>query len=328
MTKVLGIGNALVDALIMLENDSLITELGFPKGSMQLVDEKTSASIKEKSQHLDKEMASGGSAANTIHGLARLGIETAFIGTIGEDETGNFFQNDLEKSKIKPLLKISKTPSGIANTMISKDGERTFGTFLGAAIELSGDDLNLEQFDGHDYLHVEGYLVQNHDLLENILKLAKQAGLKISIDMASFNVVEDNLDFLKIMVDKYVDIIFANEEEAKAFTGQEPEEALETLAKQCEIAVVKIGSKGSMIKTGGKRTDVEAIKTTAVDTTGAGDLYAAGFLYGLIHNLGMKRSGQLGSLLASTVIEKVGAKISESGWKKIERELALMQGNN
>ena len=324
MTKVLGIGNALVDALITLENDLLIEELGFPKGSMQLVDEKTSASIKKKSQHLDKEMASGGSAANTIHGLARLGIETAFIGTIGDDETGSFFKNDLEKSKIKPLLKISKTPSGIANTLISKDGERTFGTFLGAAIELSGNDLKLNQFEGYDFLHVEGYLVQNHELLETILKLAKQAGLKISLDMASFNVVEDNLDFLKIMTDKYVDIVFANEEEAKAFTGQEPEEALETLAQQCEIAVVKIGKKGSMIKTGGKRFDVEALKTTAVDTTGAGDLYAAGFLYGVINHLGMEKAGQIGSLLAATVIQKVGAKISETGWEKIEKEIALM----
>jgi sugar/nucleoside kinase (ribokinase family) len=327
MKKVLGIGNALVDALIQLENDSLVEELGFPKGSMQLVDEHTSASIKEKTNHLDKEMASGGSAANTIHGLARLGIETAFIGTIGDDETGSFFKNDLEKSKIKPLLKVSKTPSGIANTLISKDGERTFGTFLGAAIELSGDDLNIDQFEGHDILHVEGYLVQNHELLETILKLAKQAGLKISLDMASFNVVEDNLDFLKTMVEKYVDIVFANEEEAKAFTGQEPEEALEMLAQQCEIAVVKIGSKGSMIKTGGVRTDVAALKTTAVDTTGAGDLYASGFLYGLIHDSGMEKAGQIGSLLASTVIQKVGAKISGEGWELIEKEIKLLQGN-
>ena len=324
MTKVLGIGNALVDALIQLENDTLIEEMGFPKGSMQLVDEATSASIKEKCRDFDKEMASGGSAANTIHGLARLGIETAFIGTIGDDETGRFFKDDLEKSKIKPLLKVSKTPSGIANTLISKDGERTFGTFLGAAIELSKKDLELSQFEGYDFLHVEGYLVQNHELLETSLKLAKQAGLKISLDMASFNVVEDNLDFLKTMVSKYVDIVFANEEEAKAFTGQEPEEALETLAQQCEIAVVKVGSKGSMIKTGGVRTDVEAIKTTVVDTTGAGDLYASGFLYGIIHDLGVANAGRLGSLLASTVIQKIGAKISEEGWTKIEKEIELM----
>jgi len=321
MTKVLGVGNALVDALIMLDDDSLVEELGFPKGSMQLVDESTSAAIKQKSEIYDKEMASGGSAANTIHGLARLGIETAFIGTIGDDETGRFFKNDLEKSGIKPLLKVSKTPSGIANTLITKDGERTFGTFLGAAIELSGSDLQLSQFEGYDYLHVEGYLVQNHELMETILKLAKQAGLKISLDMASFNVVEDNLDFLKVMVKKYVDIVFANEEEAKAFTGEEPEEALETLAQQTEIAVVKIGSKGSMIKTAGIKTNVGAIKTTAVDTTGAGDLYASGFLYGVINNLGMEKAGRIGSLLASTVIQKVGAKISDTGWKKIVAEI-------
>jgi sugar/nucleoside kinase (ribokinase family) len=321
MTKVLGVGNALVDALIMLDDDSLVEELGFPKGSMQLVDESTSAAIKQKSEIYDKEMASGGSAANTIHGLARLGIETAFIGTIGDDETGRFFKNDLEKSGIKPLLKVSKTPSGIANTLITKDGERTFGTFLGAAIELSGSDLQLSQFEGYDYLHVEGYLVQNHELMETILKLAKQAGLKISLDMASFNVGEDNLDLLKVLVKKYVDIVFANEEEAKAFTGEEPEEALETLAQQTEIAVVKIGSKGSMIKTAGIKTNVGAIKTTAVDTTGAGDLYASGFLYGVINNLGMEKAGRIGSLLASTVIQKVGAKISDTGWKKIVAEI-------
>lgn len=325
MTKVLGIGNALVDALIKLENDLLIEELGFPRGSMQLVDANTSAMITKKSQHLDKEMASGGSAANTVHGLARLGVETAFIGTIGKDETGRFFQDDLEKSKIKPLLKISDSPSGIANTMISKDGERTFGTFLGAAIELSGNDLSLDQFHGHRILHVEGYLVQNHELLERILVLAKQAGLKVSLDMASFNVVEDNLDFLKEMVTKYVDIVFANEEEAKAFTGQEPEEALKTIAKQTEIAVVKIGSEGSMILVNGQRTDVDAIATKVLDTTGAGDLFAAGFLYGLIHDLGMEKSGKIGSLLASCVIEKYGAKISETGWKKIEEEIAIMR---
>ena len=140
MKKVLGIGNALVDALNKLEDDNLLTELGLPKGSMQLVDTETSAAIQEKSKDLEKEMASGGSAANTIHGLANLGVETAFIGTVGDDEIGNFFINDLKKSGIKPLLNMSKTPSGLANAMISPDGERTFGTYLGAAIELSASD--------------------------------------------------------------------------------------------------------------------------------------------------------------------------------------------
>ena len=321
MAKVLGIGNALVDLLVRLDNDVLLDELKLPKGSMTLVDEYTKQLIADKVTHLKKEMASGGSAANTIHGLAQLGVETAFIGTVGMDETGDFFHKDLENSKIKPLLIRSKTASGIASTLISADGERTFGTYLGAAIELSGSDLKPEQFIGFDILHVEGYLVQNHELLKTILKLAKQAGLKISIDMASFNVVEDNLEFFKEMVAEYVDILFANEDEAKAFTSKEPEEALNEMAKQVDIAIVKIGSEGSMVKQGNKVTIIKPITADTIDTTGAGDLYAAGFIYGLIHDLGFESAGNIGSLLASTVIEKVGAKIQADKWTAIKNKI-------
>jgi len=321
MAKVLGIGNALVDALNKLTGDDLLDELGLPKGSMQLVDAETSAKIQEKSKNLDKEMASGGSAANTIHGLANLGVETAFIGTVGEDEIGNFFIEDLKKSGIKPLLNISKTPSGLANAMISPDGERTFGTFLGAAIELSADDLKPEQFKGYDILHVEGYLVQNHQLLENILKTAKNEGLEISLDLASYNVVEDNLDFLKKMVEQYVDIVFANEEEAKAFTGKEPEEALNELADLTKVAIVKVGSKGSMIKQNDKVVSVGVEKTEVVDTTGAGDLYASGFLYGYVNNFPHEKSGKIGSLLAAKVIARYGAKLSENDWEEIKKQI-------
>jgi len=321
MAKVLGVGNALVDLLVRIDDDRLLEELKLPKGSMTLVDEKTKDLIADKVKLLDKEMASGGSAANTIHGLARLGVETAFIGTVGMDETGNFFGSDLEQSKIKPLLKKSKTSSGLASTLISKDGERTFGTYLGAAIELSGPDLKPEQFKGFDILHVEGYLVQNHELLETILRLAKQTGLKISIDMASYNVVEDNLDFFKEMVARYVDILFANEEEAKAFTAKEPEAALNEMAKLVEIAVVKTGSEGSMVKKGDQVTLIRPITANPMDTTGAGDLYAAGFLFGLINNLGFVNAGYIGSLLASTVIEKIGAKIPADKWAAIKHKI-------
>ena len=288
MTKILGIGNALVDVLTQLEDDNLLATLELPKGSMQLVDGQKSEQIQEHSKDLKKQMASGGSAANTIHGLARLGVETAFIGTVGEDEIGNFFHNDLVSNNITPQLVKSKSPSGIANAMISKDGERTFGTFLGAAIELSAEHLNNEQFANYDILHVEGYLVQNHELLEAILKTAKNNGLKVSIDLASYNVVEDNLDFLKEMVAQYVDIVFANEEEAKAFTGMEPDAALEEIAKVTDIAIVKTGKKGSMIKQGDTVVTVDVKEIEPIDTTGAGDIYAAGFLYGLINNLGFK----------------------------------------
>ena len=321
MTKVLGIGNALVDALNKLKSDDLLKELGLPKGSMQLVDAKTSASIQEKSKDLEKEMASGGSAANTIHGLANLGVETAFIGTVGNDEIGNFFSEDLRKSGIKPLLNISTTPSGLANAMISPDGERTFGTFLGAAIELSANDINPEQFKDYGLLHVEGYLVQNHELLESILKTAKNQGLEISLDLASYNVVEDNLDFLKEMVKQYVDIVFANEEEAKAFTGMEPEAALDELANYTKVAIVKVGSKGSMIKQNNVVTSVGVETTDVVDTTGAGDLYASGFLYGYINNLSNQKSGEIGALLASKVIADYGAKLSEKDWEDVKSKI-------
>ncbi|GMT45126.1 MAG: adenosine kinase [bacterium] len=318
--KIIGIGNALVDVLTQLEDDNLLKELELPRGSMQLVDAERAAQIQEKSKNLKKQMASGGSAANTIHGLAKLGMETAFIGNVGKDETGTFFEEDLKNSSIKPVLFFSDSPSGIANGMISPDGERTFGTFLGAALELSANMLSKSHFEGYDILHVEGYLVQNHELLETILKLAKEAGLKVSLDLASYNVVEENLEFLHDMVQNYVDIVFANEEEAKAFTGKEPEEALNDIAQMADIAIVKVGSKGSMIKQGDTTTYISPIKAHSVDTTGAGDLYASGFLYGMANNLGFEKAGYLGSLLAGTVIEVVGAKFGEDKWQEIRKK--------
>ncbi len=315
--KIIGIGNALVDVLTQMKDDRLLEELELPRGSMQLVDAERMAQIQEKSKNLEKQRASGGSAANTIHGLAKLGMETAFIGSVGKDETGRFFEEDLKNSGITPILFYSDTASGISNVMISPDGERTLGTFLGAALELGPEMLSKENFEGYDILHVEGYLVQNHALLETILKLAKEAGLKVSLDLASYNVVEDNLDFLHDMVKNYVDIVFANEEESKAFTGKEPEGALDDIARLTDIAVVKVGSKGSMVKQGETVTPIAPIKARAVDTTGAGDLYASGFLYGLANNLGFEKAGYVGSLLSGTVIEVVGAKFGEEKWNEI-----------
>ena len=319
--KIIGIGNALVDVLTQLENDQLLEELGLPRGSMQLVDAERAAQIQEKSKNLSKQRASGGSAANTIHGLAKLGVETAFIGSVGKDETGRFFEKDLKNSNIRPVLFYTDSPSGIANGMISPDGERTFGTFLGAALELSSDKLESKHFAGYDVLHVEGYLVQNHELLETILKLAKENGLKVSLDLASYNVVEDNLDFLREMVTQYVDIVFANEEEAKAFSGEEPNKALDHISSLADIAVVKVGSKGSMVKQGEKIVVVEPIKANPLDTTGAGDLYASGFLYGWLNGLDFDKAGALGSKLAGTVIEVMGAKFEDEKWDAIRKTL-------
>ena len=321
MAKVLGIGNALVDILIKLKDDTLLSSFSLPKGSMQLVDKDFARKLEKAADELDKQQASGGSAANTIHGLAQLGIKTGFIGKVGSDTLGNFFREDMEKSGINPILFHGQSDTGRAVTLISPDSERTFAVYLGAALEQTSDEINSALFEGYQYLHIEGYLVQNHELIETAIKLAKQNNLMVSLDLASYNVVEDNCDFLKACVAGYVDIIFANEEEAKAFTGKEPEEALVDLADITEVAVVKIGEKGSLIMKNNEFYKVGIVKANCIDTTGAGDLYAAGFLYGLINDLPPGESGEIGALLSGKVIENIGAKINRNTWNEIKNNL-------
>lgn len=326
MKKVLGMGNALVDILAKLDDDARLSKLNLPKGSMQLVDEHKQAAVLKAIEDLTKEQASGGSAANTMHGVARLGVPTGYIGKIGQDEFGDFFKNDLELSNIRPYLTYSTTPSGRAVALISQDSERTFATYLGAAVELNVQDLLPEYFKGYDYFHIEGYLVYNHELMETSVKMAKSAGCQISLDCASFNVVQDNLEFLKSFTKNYVDIIFANEEEAKSFTGLEPREALDELSKYCKIAVVKIGAKGSYIKSGNEVYTISSVKANCIDTTGAGDLYAGGFLYGLANDLSLPNCGNIGSLLSGKVVEVIGAKIPDNVWKEIHSSIKSMNG--
>lgn len=321
MGKVLGMGNALVDVMTKIDSDELLEQLGLPRGSMQLVDTEFSNRVIEKTKHLNPEIASGGSAANTIHGLAKLGVETGFIGKIGKDELGNLFKADLVNANITPFLLESETDSGKAIALVSPDSERTFATFLGAAVELSAYDITKDLFKGYDIFHIEGYLVQNHELIETAVRLAKECGLKVSLDLAAYNVVEANLGFLQRIIKNYVDIVFANEEEAKSFTHEEPEAALNIIANMCELAIVKVGKKGSLIKRANETIQVGIIKVDAIDTTGAGDLYAAGFLAGLVQDKDLKTCGEMGALLAGKVIENLGAKIPDANWDYIYDQL-------
>lgn len=328
MAKVIGLGNALVDIMTPLENDNILSQIEFPKGSMQLVDAAKSNEILKLTSHLKSSLASGGSAANTIHGIARLGMETAFVGKTGQDDFGKIFKDDLVKSNIIPSLFYSENETGRAVAMVSPDSERTFATYLGAAVELSADDIQPELFKGYDVLHIEGYLVFNEELIEKAVKTAKEVGLQVSLDLASFNVVDAKLDFLKRMADSYVDILFANEEEAKSFTGfDDPEKALEAIAEQVDISVVKIGKEGSMILKDGKTTRVDVIEAKPIDTTGAGDYYASGFLFGYLNGLNLDQAGQIGSLLAGKVIEEMGASINDNTWKEILAEVEKIKAS-
>jgi len=210
--------------------------------------------------------------------------------------------------------------------LVSPDSERTFGTFLGAALELAPEFINAELFDGYDLLHIEGYLVQNHALIEKAVRLARKAGLEVSLDLASYNVVNENRSFLERILTDYVTIVFANEEEAKALTGKDPELALKDLHRMCGNAIVKIGKDGSWIQTNAEPVHVEAIKASPVDTSGAGDLYAAGFLYGLSAGLNDCQCGQIGSILAGKVIEFLGPKIPLSVWGEIFALIKRIEG--
>lgn len=316
MKKVLGLGNALVDVLIKLDDDLILKELDLPKGSMQLIDKDRANKILNYTKTLKKVMNSGGSAANTIHGLSMLGVNTGYIGAVGKDEYGSYFQSYLENHKIKTFMNYMKTGTGYAIAFISPDSERTFATYLGAALEIHSDMLNENQFTAYNYFHFEGYLVPNHELVSKSISLAKKNGAKISIDMASYNIVEENLDFLKQIIPEHIDIVFANEEEAKSLTGKEPEDALHDISEMCDIAVVKIGSKGSLIKQGKNIYKLGVIEANSIDTTGAGDLYASGFIYGLLQGYPLDKCGRIGALLSGKVIEVIGARMDKARWKE------------
>ena len=318
MKKILGIGNALVDIMTRLEDDFFLETIGLPKGSMQLVDHIFVEKLHIQIESLQKSISAGGSAANTINGLANLGVETGFIGVVGDDTMGEYFVNDMVKSGITPHLYKSPNKSGVATAFVSPDSERTFATFLGAALELTEVHLDENILKNYDIIHIEGYLVQNYDLIKSIMVKAKACGLIISLDLASYNVVEAHLDLLKNLVEEYVDIVFANEEEAKAFTGKDPHEALIVISESCEIGIVKIGPKGSLIKAKENFHIIDIIPTNCIDTTGAGDMYAAGFLYGYVNNLPLEKCGKIGAILAGNVIRVVGSKLENKTWSEIK----------
>lgn len=319
MKKIIGIGNALTDILFQVD-DNALKMFDLPKGSMQLVDAGLSAAIQKTFSSIPKSMVAGGSASNTINGIARLGGETAFIGKVGKDEIGAFYTADTKKNGVYPLLLTSDTPSGNCTVLVSPDGERTMCTYLGASCELSASDLTPDLFSDCSIFHIEGYLVQNTDLIRTAAQMAKAAGAQVSIDLASYNVVEENLDFLKKLVKEHIDIVFANEEEAKAFTGLEAREALDTIAELCNIAIVKTGKHGSYIKHNGQTIRIASIPAECIDSTGAGDLYAAGFLYGLSKNYDLEKCGKLGSLVAGKTVEIVGPKLLDSTWNAIKQQ--------
>jgi sugar/nucleoside kinase (ribokinase family) len=322
MKSILGMGNALVDILAIAEDERLLAKYDLPKGSMQLVSEQKANEVYQDLKRIGASLVTGGSAANTIAGISQLGLKTGFLGKVGNDELGDFYHNDLEKLGVQSLLIRGEKTTGRAMVVISPDSERTFAVYLGAAVEMTPDDINPSLFDGYDYFHVEGYLVQDHKLIETAMKTAHDKGLTVSIDLASYNVVEENVDFIRYLIEKYADIVFANAEESIAFTScKDPEKAVSEISRLCDITVVKLGSKGCIVQQEQKKYYVNAKIITPVDLTGAGDLFAAGFLYGLTLDKNLDTCAKIGASCASEIIQVVGTKLSEKTWNKLRSEI-------
>lgn len=320
MKKILGIGNALVDILVHIDNDQILSENGLEKGGMVMIDADRKHEIHKNIQNLKQVCATGGSTSNTIHGLARLGAPSGYIGKIGNDEMGIFFRKEMERFGVQAHTISSSTDTGIATTFISTDAERTFATYLGAAAMMTPEEVDPDILAQYDCIHVEGYLIFNHDLILKVCQIAKEKGLRISMDMASYNIIEANYDFVKMLLTEYVDIIFANEEEAKAFTHKEGVDALNELSTYCPIAIVKVGKEGSYIKMNGEITHIGIIPAQRVDSTGAGDIYASGVLYGLMNGYSALQAGELGTFLAGKLIEVVGAKLPDATWDEVKQK--------
>jgi len=318
---IVGVGSALVDILAR-ENDEFLEKSGAVKGGMKYVDKEfIELTISNASQA--PTIVSGGSACNTAIGVAKLGGRARFVGKSGQDKMGAFFETDLIKNNVDPILFKSSSPTGRVLSIITPDAQRSMFTFLGASAETLPAEMTPECFADAAIVHIEGYLLFNADLILAALNAAKAAGALVSLDLASFTVVAESKKLLATIIKDFVDILIANEDEARVYTGYGDEiQALTTLAQDTHIAALKLGKRGSLIAHAGNIFQIEPHGAgMAIDTTGAGDLWAAGFLFGLVNSYSLKKSGKLGSACGYEVCQVVGANIPEEGWQRIHKLL-------
>ncbi|MCA1841763.1 MAG: adenosine kinase [Actinobacteria bacterium] len=309
---VVALGSAIVDVLANA-GDELVEAAGLVKGTMALVDEAESARIYASMGPALE--ASGGSAANTAAGVASFGGRAAFIGRVRDDELGRVFAHDIQAVGVKYATPPAAggAPTGHCLVLVTPDAQRTMATFLGAATELAPEDVDPALVRRAKVTYLEGYLWDPPEAIEALrvaIAEAHVAGGRVAMSLSDpFCVMRHRDDFLAV-VEREVDLLFANEEEAMSlFAVDTVEEAVVEVGKRCEVGAVTLGSAGSVVVGGGETVAVPAAPVAkVVDTTGAGDLYAAGFLFGLTHGADLAECGRLGSLAAAEVISHLGAR--------------------
>jgi len=322
--RVIAVGSALLDMLAFV-SDRFVQSVPGAKGGMELVDYPTMAELLGRMRQRPT-LAPGGSAANTATALAQLGLPSRLLTKVGDDNNGAFYRQAVESARVETSsFKVHPTePTGSCLSLVTPDTQRTLRTLLGAAGTLSPADITAEDFAGCTHAHIEGYLLFSVELMLHLLKTAKAANCTISIDLASPEVVKAHLAVLPGILRDYADIVFANREEACAFAQTTDEgEALSRLGGFCPVAAVKLGAQGSLLRRGNDVVRVTAKRAQAIDTTGAGDYWAAGFLYGSLNGKSLPDAGRLGSILAAAVVEQVGAGIPDAKWPGVRRELGV-----
>ncbi|MBM3672628.1 MAG: adenosine kinase [Actinobacteria bacterium] len=308
---VVGIGNALVDVLSH-ENDSFLTEHGLMKGGMSLADADRAHALYDAMGPTTS--VSGGSAANTMVGIASFGGSAAFIGRVRDDELGEVFTHDIRASGVRfGTAPATEGPAtGRCLVVVTPDAERTLTTFLGAAAEIGPEDVDAELIASAEVTYLEGYLFDQPSAKEAFrcaATAAHESGRRVALTLSDFGCVDRHRDDFLTLVDREVDILFANEAEICAlYEVSDFDAALQRVSKHCEVAALTRSARGSIVVSGDEVhvADAHPVDGSVVDTTGAGDAYAAGFLFGFTHGHDLGRCGRLGSLAASEVIAHLG----------------------
>ncbi len=313
--EVYGIGNPLIDILAHVTDED-IQALALDKGTMTLIDTERGNNILKHIEKHEKKYACGGSAPNTMITMAALEIKTALAGMVGKDDLGEIYKQRLEEKNVISDLSFSPVDTGSCIVLVTPDYERTMSTRLGACREFGPQNVNHDLVKKARYLYFTGYMWDTDNQKESLLeaiKTAHKAGTKVVFDLADPFVVERHYDDFNRMIKDNVDVLLANREEAKLMLGyDDPEKASRELAKNNVIAAIKNSADGSCIGcTDGECHIVDAYSVEAVDSTGAGDNYAAGFLYGLLKGYNYADAGKLASFVAAQVVRQTGAQFDD-----------------
>lgn len=312
---VYGVGNALVDVQAQV-SDELLAATGFDKGIMTLVDDEQQKGVLSRLNGLPLNRCAGGSAANTIVGVADFGGKAAYVGKVAADETGEFFLKDMRDMGVTIEVKPSETgQTGTCGVLITEDAQRTMLTNLGVSATLTESDIDEDELKQSKYVYIEGYLLTGETTKAaayKAIELAKKNNVKVALTASDPFLVNMLKDELWQLVEGPVDLFFCNEEEAKSLTDKEdPIACAAAIHEHAENVAMTLGANGSILMHGGEAIPIEGVSVDAIDTTGAGDMYAGGLLYGITNGLSWKDAGHLASHASARIVSQLGARIAQ-----------------